>query len=217
MGLVRFGVPEQMVLWARDTVDAKAFVETGTNRAVTTAWASQHFERVVTIEGQEDLHRAAIKAYGDRGNIKFLHGDSRHLLGPVLADLNQSAILWLDAHWCGDGTFGPTAECPLMEELNWVNKSPHDHVILIDDARLFVAPPPAPHREDHWPDLLSVCQSLSAGDRPRYAAVFEDVIIAIPKAWRASLVNWIRSRPPLVSPSPASGFKSIARRLLGRS
>ena len=48
--------------------------------------------------------------------VKFLNDDSRQLLGPVLERLAEPAALWLDAHWRAEGTFGPTAECPLPSE-----------------------------------------------------------------------------------------------------
>jgi len=223
MGSVRFGVPQELVLWARDTFGINAFVETGTNRAETSVWASKHFERVVTIEGQESLYRAAVAAHGQTKNLEFLHGDSRSLLAPALSKLDRPAILWLDAHWCGEGTFGPTAECPLLEELECANQSHPDHVILIDDARLFVAPPPLPHSFEDWPGLLEVAGKLGQGKTPRYSAIFEDVIVAVPLSRRKALVDFVRSvaarpqaDPPLSLPRQLLRLAKKGRRRLGQ-
>jgi hypothetical protein len=223
MGSVRFGVPQELVLWARDALNVRTFVETGTNRAQTSVWAARHFSKVVTIEGQESLYRAALAAHGQVANLEFLHGDSRALLGPVLDKLNEPAVLWLDAHWCGEGTFGPTAECPLLEELERVNQSHPEHVILIDDARLFVAPPPLPHAFEDWPGLLEVANKLSQGPTPRYSAIFEDVIVGVPLSKQKALVDFIRSvaaRPseeqePLSLPRKLLSFAKKGRRRLG--
>lgn len=215
MGALRFGVPEKLVLWLRDTFAARVFVETGTNRAGTTVWAADHFDVVVTIEGQPDLHAAAVAAHGHRRHISFLKGDSRDALGPVLAGLTGPAVLWLDAHWCGEGTYGPQAECPVLDELRWVNQAPHDHLILIDDARLFVAPPPPPHNADAWPGLLDVTAALSPPGRPRYAVVFEDVIVAVPVAGRAALVEFVRANAP-PAPQPRPGLRRVLGRVLGQ-
>lgn len=215
MGAVRFGVPRNLVLWARDAVGARVFVETGTNRAETTAWAADHFAQVVSIEGMQDLYAAAVDAHGHRTNISFRHGDSRTVLGDVLADLSEPAILWLDAHWCGDGTFGPAAECPLLEELDSVNRSHAGHVILIDDARLFLAPPPAPHRAEDWPDLLRITAALSASPVPRYVALHDDVIVAIPAVHRGGLVEFLRMATP-AAPAPR-GLREIVGRFLRRA
>lgn len=212
MGNVRFGVPQELVLWARDAFGIRAFVETGTNRAQTSVWASRHFANVVTIEGQESLYRAATAAHGHNANLEFLHGDSRALLGPALSKLAAPALLWLDAHWCGEDTFGPTAECPLLDELDRVNESPRDHVILIDDARLFVAPPPLPHSFEDWPGLLEIGSKLSQGPTPRYAVIFEDVIVAVPLGKRKALVDFVRSVAS--RPSEELAPRSLPQKLL---
>lgn len=221
MGSLRFGVPRELVLWARDTLNIQTFVETGTNRAQTSVWAAEHFVKVVTIEGQESLYRAAVAAHGHLPNLEFLHGDSRALLGPVLEKLNEPALLWLDAHWCGEGTFGPTAECPLLEELERVNRSRPDHVILIDDARLFVAPPPLPHAFEDWPGLLEVASKLNQGPSPRYSAIFEDVIVGLPLDKRRALVDYMRGvdrpndREPVSLPRKLLRLAQKGRRRLG--
>jgi len=211
MGSVRFGVPQDLVLWARETFKIRSFIETGTNRAQTAVWAAQHFPKVTTIEGQESLYNAALSNYGQSTPIQFLHGDSRALLGPTLEAASESAILWLDAHWCGEGTFGPTAECPLLEELDVANRSPQEHVILIDDARLFVAPPPLPHSHKDWPDLLEVSAKLLQGPFPRYAVIVEDVIVAVPSSGREALVDFVRSRP---APKDTEHRSSLPKKLL---
>jgi hypothetical protein len=203
------------VLWAREAFGIRAFVETGTNRAATTLWASEHFAKVITIEGAKPLYEAAVAAHGTKSNIRFLHGDSRALLEGVLRELDEPAILRLDAHWCGEGTFGIKAECPLLEEIAAVDRSAHDHVVLIDDARLFVAPPPQPHSARDWPDLLQVSAALLAAKRGRYAAITEDVIAVVSESRRDALVEYLR-RDVHAAVAPASLRRRVLRRVLGR-
>lgn len=194
MGAIRFGVPRNLVLWARDQFGIRTFVESGTNRARTAVWAAGQFPSVVSIEAQRDLYEAASSAYGDRKSLRFLHGDSGELLAKVLAELSEPAILWLDAHWCGAETYGIEAECPLLKELAAVNESRLDHVILIDDARLFLAPPPLPHNFRDWPSLVEIGEYLNRGTVPRYAAVFEDVIVSVSQKHAEPLVDFIRTQ-----------------------
>ena len=142
MGSVRFGVPRDLVLWMRDTFKAKVFVETGTNQAETAVWASANFERVFTVEAHEPLHQKAVETYGSYKNIRFLKGDSRTHIKSLTSSLIEPAIFWLDAHWCGENTFGKSDECPVVGELELLNASKVPHIVLIDDARFFLAPPP---------------------------------------------------------------------------
>ena len=58
MGSVRFGVPRDLVLWLRDTFKVKVFVETGTNQAEMSVWASANFERVFTVEAYDMLSQS---------------------------------------------------------------------------------------------------------------------------------------------------------------
>ena len=146
--------------------------------------------------------------------VEFLNGDSRQLLGPVLERLAEPAVLWLDARWRAEGTFGPTAGCPPLDELGCVNQARCDHVVLIDDARLFLAPSPAPHRYDQWPDLLHVASALAEGRFSRYAAVFEDVTPCLLRrgriAWHRLAERW-GARSPHHCPGHRGGSRSAPR------
>ncbi len=213
MGVVRFGIPQQLVLWARDTFGARRFVETGTNRAVTAVWAAEHFAHVITIEGQRELYEANVNAYGHRTNLTFLVGDSRKQLAPALASFDGPAVIWLDAHWCGEGTFGVTTQCPVIEEVAAVNRSHPGHVILIDDARFFTATPNRACRATDWPGFLEVAAALSCGPTPRYAVILEDVIVAVPAAGRDTLNEYVRSANDAASKPVA---KPLWRRSLNR-
>ena len=53
--------------------------------------------------------------------------------------LIESATFWLDAHASGPNLpGGKYGGCPLLQELNAINLSPcKDHVLFIDDVRLF--------------------------------------------------------------------------------
>lgn len=192
MGAISFGVPRELVLWLRDTFRVDVFVETGTNRAETAVWASANFERVFTIEAYGPLYQRAIEAFGDRKNIQFLQGDSRTHIRSLLTVLAEPAIFWLDAHWCGEHTFGKPAECPVVGELELLNTSKVAHIVLIDDARLFLAPPPPPHEASHWPDISTICKLLSMHDTNRYVMVHDDVIIGVPDVAKPRLIEFIR-------------------------
>jgi hypothetical protein len=211
MGNVQFGAPRELVLWLRDTFNVDTFVETGTNRAETAMWASKQFQRVITVEGYPPLYNAAVKSFGDNKTIEFLLGDSRDHLRRVADSLQNQAIFWLDAHWCGDETYGNSDECPVLGELEALNSSGMSHIVLIDDARLFLAPPPPPHVADHWPDIAAVCRAMEGCPGNRYVAVHEDVIVGVPAEAKPSFVEFLRKkaveRDLQAQPAPISRFR----------
>ena len=111
------------------------FVETGTAGGDTPAFLMPFFEHLWTIEVGENQWKAAMSRF--RGtNVTCLHGDSAEHLPEVLSDLGDTrALFWLDGHACG----GDRAEkdTPIMEELEAIFNTGVEHVVLIDDARLF--------------------------------------------------------------------------------
>lgn len=195
MGQVTFGIPRDLVRFLLHAGAAPVLVETGTNQGKTSRWAAAHFEQVITIEGYRPLYDKVSNDPTRPPNVKYLFGDSRALLCTLIAGLNQPAIFWLDAHWCGEETFGAEAECPVLEEIAAVNAQHFQqpgHIVLVDDARLFFEPPPAPHRAQDWPDISAVCAALTAVPGGRYVFVHRDVIVAVPPILHAASVDYLR-------------------------
>jgi len=79
----------------------------------------------------------------------------------------------------------------LLAEIALINTAPRTHTLLVDDARLFCAPPPRPHRAEQWPDLVSTVSALSEGGR-RHVVLFEDVLVAVPADQREFLDAWLQ-------------------------
>lgn len=218
MGSVRFGAPRELVLWLRDTFGIRTFVETGTNQAETAMWAAAEFERVITIEGYEPLYERAVGTFGSCKSVRFVLGDSRRALPGVLRSLDAPAIVWLDAHWCGAHTYGNGDECPVLGELEVLNACETPHFVLVDDARLFLAPPPPPHRSDDWPGIDEICRAMDGHAAKRYVAVFDDVIVGVPSHARRQFVEFLRSHMnhPLVPATSTPAHKRHWARWLRR-
>jgi hypothetical protein len=189
MGIVRMGPPKELIYSLRKAYNIENFIETGTYYGNTAYWASQIFEHVVTIEYSESIYKEVTEKYRHVENIEFLYGDTRHRLEELLPRLKTPSIFWLDAHWSGGSTYGETDQCPIIEEIEIINRLEHDNFILIDDARLFMSPPPAPNSIEQWPDIIKVLSMLhSKGDR--YIAIIEDVIIAAPTSLKSIVIQY---------------------------
>jgi hypothetical protein len=122
--------------------------------------------------------------------LQFLLGSSVEVLPKVLADLDEPALFWLDGHWTAGASAGPTAgedsQCPVLEELQTVDAYPFAErsCILVDDARLFLGPPPPPYRREDFPPFLRILDLLRERF-DRYVTVLDDVIIAGPQELQA--------------------------------
>jgi hypothetical protein len=158
-------------------------VETGTFQGDSLRWASQHFERVWTVEISAQYQDEAKAKVGALPNVEFVLGNSAEQLGRICPDLTGPALFWLDAH-AGAGFFGTDDNCPLLAELDaCLVQAKADHCILIDDARAFVAPPPPPFDHRKWPSLDEVIAVvLRRGGY--HVAVISDVMTVVPAGLR---------------------------------
>jgi hypothetical protein len=224
MGILRQGPPEQIVLHLAERYRIGSFVETGTFLGNTAAWAARHFEQVYTVEFSETIYHQAAARHASIKNISFLYGDTRARLAEIVPLLGGPSLFWLDAHWSGGQTYGESDECPLLDEIDAIDRMRDDSFILIDDARLFLAPPPRPHRAEQWPDLATVLAKLNQRAE-RYVVVLEDVIVATPGATRAALADyyqdlatqaWSNAQRTTPAPSIAGQARQLYRGVRSR-
>ncbi|MDB5109848.1 MAG: hypothetical protein JWR67_962 [Mucilaginibacter sp.] len=193
MGIITMGIPAGITLFLRDNFHCNTFIETGTFYGGTATWAAQNFEKVYTIEYSKEIFEATSTKYAHIKNISFCYGDTRTLLKDIIIqNQNDPLIIWLDAHWCSGATFGENDQCPLIDEIKALNTSDADQFILIDDARLFLSPPPLPHSLKQYPTIARVIEELNK--KLRFIAVYDDVIFAIPVKHESVFREFLQSK-----------------------
>ena len=117
----------------------KTFVETGTFLGFMIEIMKYRFEKIISIELDQELFDKATFKFSSEKNIEIVHGDSANMLPVVLQKLSEPALFWLDGHYSGGVTAKGELHTPIIEELESILKnSTRGHVILIDDARCFV-------------------------------------------------------------------------------
>lgn len=92
-------------------------------------------------------------ARGNDPSATVVDGDSGSVLPLILADLDSSALFWLDAHsWVGPEFGDNPPGSPLLAELDAILAWPHaaTSVVLVDDLRLMDPPLLG------WPTLASI-------------------------------------------------------------
>ena len=221
MALDYRGPVAQLMLALRDRFGLAHFVETGTFEGKTAAWAAGHFDGVTSIELSPELHRRAAARHADLPNVRFVQGHSGERLREVVEGLGGPGLFWLDGHYSGGETAGESDECPVLAEIAAIDASETEHFLFIDDARLFLCPPPAPHRADHWPSLGELVTALQ-NEREVGIVVLDDVVIRVPGAARAFLtercqaVATARARDEEeTATAPAKGIRGRFERLVG--
>ena len=115
----------------------KILVESGTLFWDMVEALKNNFEKIYFIELSDELCVKARKKFENDSHVKIVHGDSEEKIKNVLDEINEHAIFWLDAHYSGGFTAKGKKETPIFEELDHILASKINHVIIIDDARLF--------------------------------------------------------------------------------
>jgi hypothetical protein len=217
------GVPGGLAGELRDALGLVRAVETGTYHGGTTRELAQLFGDVVTIELSVELHREAVASFEGIPQITALQGDSGKLL-PSLADPTVATLWFLDGHWSGGPTAGHESECPVLAEIAALAAGHTDDCVLIDDARLFAAPPPPPHDPQQWPTLIEVFDALRGSHPQHHVTVLADLMIAVPARAKPIVDRFgqsladrfgqsLASASDGDEPPPASGLRSLFGRV----
>jgi predicted O-methyltransferase YrrM len=112
--------------------DLKWVFETGTSCGNTTRAMARMFEKVYTIEVNENQYNTITPHLKDFANVTAFLGDSGRDLGMLIESLNLDGkgMFYLDSHWFDD--------FPLLKELDAISKSSVNGkaVIVIDDIEI---------------------------------------------------------------------------------
>ena len=190
MGIQSFGFPSRTVEWLQRNMKIDTFIEAGTFMGGSAKEAANLFDKVITIEKSQGLYLEAQKNLAIISNIKCYYGCTRdHVVSHLLP--KDRPLFWLDAHWSGGKTAGEDDECPILDELALIfDKELDDYAVLIDDARLFVCPPPYPHNRKCWPNLARIAK-LIPDSYSMY--IYDDVVYILPPSISDDFSGFLQS------------------------
>lgn len=152
------------------TFSLKTLIETGTYQGDMVEAMKDVFNTIYSIELDGELYRRAKERFSSMDHISIIHGDSGKVLPEVLAKLKEPCLFWLDGHYSAGITAKGDADTPINEELDHILNHPvAGHVILIDDARLFVG-------EDHYPKIDELKDSILRRDPDQVFEVRHDIV-----------------------------------------
>lgn len=118
----------------------RTFIETGLGRATTIMAMMQRkfFKDIFSIELSPQLYERGYQFLDFDKRIHFYLGDSAMILPKLLLDINEPAIIRLDAHYYKDAlNLAAKYNFPLLKELEVVSLRPFPDVIIVDDTDLF--------------------------------------------------------------------------------
>lgn len=132
------------------------------------------FSQIYSIELDSDLYMKAKERFANVQDIHIIQGDSSKVLPDILTSIRQLCLFWLDGHYSGGINAKSDLDTPILEELKHIFAHMiRDHVILIDDARLFIGQEDYPTIED--------LREFVAKERPNWVFEVKNDIIRIHK------------------------------------
>ena len=154
----------------RTRFNLDTLVETGTHLGDTVEFFRSKCARIFSIELSDTYARDAQERFRAYRHIEILHGDSGILLSEILKRLERPALFWLDGHYSGGLTAKADLDTPILRELESIFAHRiGNHVVLIDDARLFTG-------TDDYPTLEAL-RGMVQARKPEYSfAVEKDII-----------------------------------------
>lgn len=152
-----------------DQYNLKCLVETGTANGDMTIKMASLFDKVFTFEIMSTYYANATENFRKERlqNIVAVNASSASPeFVQCVATLEEPTLFYLDAHYCGEGTGKDetieTPEVPVLNELKTIMKSPIDHVIVIDDARLFKGEEFFSEEENQYPSIEDIYEVVSS-------------------------------------------------------
>lgn len=144
-------IPDNLSAFAQrgffDRFPNRYFVETGTweGHGIMGAIIAGCFPEIHSIELSEELCQRAKVFFKDyrfdgkhHDHVHLWQGDSGTVLADVIQNINAPITFWLDAHFSGLNSAKGAENCPVLRELDCIQRHPiKTHTILIDDVRLF--------------------------------------------------------------------------------
>ncbi len=153
----------------------RILVETGTYYGDMVAAMIDHFDHIYSIELSEELYRQAMKRFAGHGQVHLLCGNSGRELRGIVEKLDRPALFWLDAHYSGGVTARGPEDSPIYDELSQIlGTAEANHVIVIDDARLFGTDP-------HYPSMQQLTDFVRSRKPDADVAVLDDSIRITPR------------------------------------
>ncbi|MGH7266101.1 MAG: glycosyltransferase [Candidatus Rokuibacteriota bacterium] len=194
MGAVHFSIDPALLDALTSALGLRVFVETGTHRGDGVETARRHFDAVYSIERSEIHHARAAARFADDRRVHVIRGDSPAALAALVPALPDAPTLfWLDAHWSPtDPDERGRGECPLLAELAAIERLGDTSAVAIDDARLFLGPPPEQYDAADWPGLDAVRDALRRLHPDHRLAVVNDCVLFFPETATAAVLAYAR-------------------------
>ena len=193
MGAISFSLDLNLARTLQDALHCEVFFESGGFEGDTVARVEGLFKRVISVELAPAYARKLRDRFVRSANVEIVEGDSASVLNDRQRELQvTSTLFWLDAHWCdAESVDTQVHQCPLVRELRSLGTLNNQSAVIIDDARLFLAPPLAPHDVSDWPTWPDVSEAIfHCSGSTHNVLVVNDCVVVYPRSVHSRMLQY---------------------------
>lgn len=196
MGAISFSLDVNLALLMQRELRCTTFFESGGFQGDTIARVEALFERVISVEVAPTYAQGLRTRFSNSKNVAIIEGDSAATLEKIKPELSAAHTLyWLDAHWCdANAVDAAIHQCPLLRELRALGSLNEHSAVIVDDARLFLAPPLAPHEVSDWPTWSQILRTIEASSGSTHdIMVVNDCIVVFPRVMQTAMAEYAQN------------------------
>ena len=161
---------QEIIQYYQKYYNCDILVETGTYLGEMVEAQLSNFKKIYSIELGMNLWENAVKKFKNQPHVELLQGDSGKVLYKITEKLNSTAIFWLDGHYSSGITARGETDCPIFGEIDAIfSFKDLNHILLIDDARLF-------NGEGDYPTIEQLNNYILSKNKDYKLVVKDDVI-----------------------------------------
>ena len=196
MGAISFSLDVDLARLMQRELHCTTFFESGGFEGDTVAKMEGLFERVISVEIAPSYAQGLLSRFSNSKYVEIIEGDSASTLEKMKPELSAAhALYWLDAHWCdANAVDAAIHQCPLLRELAALGSLNAHSAVIIDDARLFLAPPLAPHEVSDWPTWSQISRLIESNTGQTHEVmVVNDCILVFPCSLRHAMTVYAQT------------------------
>ena len=196
MGAISFSLDAALARLMQRELGCDIFFESGGFEGDTIAVVKDLFDRVISVELAPAYVQGLRRRFSHAKNVEIVEGDSAATLEKMSTGLREArALYWLDAHWCDANSVDAAIhQCPLLRELRALGTLNEHTAVIIDDARLFLAPPLAPHEVSDWPTWSQISGLVQANAGLTHdVMVVNDCIVIFPRGMQRAMAEYAQT------------------------
>lgn len=188
MGVITIGektcieAPFDIFNFFKEKYAIKTFFETGTYMGSTSIRSASMFNKVITVELNNELFKKALEKFENLQlkNIIIYNNNSENIIKDYCNNAKESTVFWLDAHYSAGVTSGKDVPSPLLTELKSIMNSELEHFIIVDDVRFIcINMSDSIHR---YPSIIEITDAVKECGSKYEISIFNDCLFLIPKS-----------------------------------